>query len=47
MSNKYNCTGGGGTFTALNLSGTWRSMTTSRQYNDGGYKQMNLFVRVS
>ena len=43
--NRYDCVGS--TMTSLGLSGTWRAMTTSRQYNCGGYKQMSLFVRAS
>jgi hypothetical protein len=34
-------------FTSLGLSGTWRAMTYSRQYNCGGYKQLSMFARVS
>ena len=36
-----------GQITSLCLSGTWRSVTASKQYNCSSYRQMNLLVRVS
>ena len=45
--NSLTAFGTGVQFTSLCLSGTWRSMTASKQQNCSSYRQMNLLVRVS